>query len=292
MALKIAWTNFWPTFSLDNGLLNYLLNLAYGDWEVTTDLVEADLVLTSVFPHTVARFPEKTIALIWENVRPDYRGYRFSLSSDFDDYDGRNVRCPVWYSQVEWSKDIVIPPPSGGGAHNREALVPLKTLLNPRTGPYVRRPKFCAIVASNPEVFRIRAVEALSEIEPVDVYGGAFGKIDPRSKFEILKEYVFSLCFENSMFPGYYTEKPLQAWAAGTIPLYFSDCDMRRDFNWWAVVNRSDYDSMRNFVEDVRKIYADDNRLEKLWTQQLLIGAPSLDPVVKFLREALQCIKG
>ena len=73
--------------------------------------------------------------------------------------------------------------------------------------------------------------EALTAIGAVDGFGRASGVTDPRSKYEILEPYVFNLCFENSMFPGYYTEKIVQAWAAGTIPLYFSDTLVKSDFN-------------------------------------------------------------
>ena len=292
MTIHIACTNFWPTFSLENGLIKHLLDLAFDyDWEATTDQKDADLILKSVFPHQASRYPEKSICLIWENIRPDYRGYRFSISHDFDDYGGRNVRCPVWYSQIKWSEDMVIPSPSGGGAHNHEPLVPLSTLLAPRTVPYKKRSKFCAIVASNPENFRIRAAEALSEIEPVNAYGPIAGAPDPRSKFEILDDYVFSLCFENSIFPGYYTEKALHAWVAGTIPLYFSDDKFVEDFNGDAIINRSDFLTMRSFVNEVRRLREEPEALEWVWRQPLLLREPSLDPIVEFLREAFRQIQ-
>ena len=289
MTLHITYTNFWPTFSLENGLVQYLFDLAFEyDWKVTRDLKDADIILTSVFPHAPSPYPEKTIALIWENMRPDYRGYRFSISSDFDDYGGRNVRCPVWYSQIEWDKDMILPPPSGGGGHNREPLVPLSTLLLPRTAPYKKREKFCAHVASNYEPFRMMAAQALG----ADIYGGITGKPDPRSKFEILADYTFSVCFENSMFPGYYTEKALHAWVAGTIPLYFSDDRFVEDFNEDAVINRSEFLTMNSFINDIKRVQEEPIALEWIWRQPLLKMTPSLDPIVAFLKEAFRQIKG
>ena len=293
MTLHIAQTNFWPTFSLENGLAKHLLDVAFDhDWAVTGDQKDADLVFASIFPHQPVRYPEKTIALIWDNVRPDYRGYRFSITHDFDDYGGRNVRCPVWYSQIEWSKDMIVPPPSGGGAHNHEPLVDIATLMAPRTAPYKKRTKFCAIVASNPEMFRIRAAEALSTVAPVEAYGPiATGKPNPRSKFEILEDHTFSLCFENSLFPGYYTEKALHAWVAGTIPLYFSDDKFVEDFNGDAIVNRSDFLTMESFVNEVKKLYGEPEAQEWIWRQPFLLKEPSLDPIVAFLQDALRQIK-
>ena len=287
MTIHVAYTNFWPNFSLKYGLLKHLLDLAFDyDWEESRDPRDADLVLTSVFPHRPENFPWKTIAVIWENIRPDYRGYKFSISSDFDDYGGRNVRCPLWYSQVEWFPGYKN---TAGDAweHGNEPPVPLSVLMTPRTGGYIKREKFCALVASNYEPFRMMAAKALG----ADIYGGVTGTADARPKSLILKDYTFSLCFENSLFPGYYTEKLLHAWAAGTIPLYFADDKVVEDFNGDAIVNRSDFLTMRSFKNDVKRLYEDNDALEWIWQQPILLAKPSLDPIVTFLRDAWQQIK-
>lgn len=44
------------------------------------------------------------------------------------------------------------------------------------------------------------------------------GKVD--SKFETLQSYTFAFCFENSVFPGYITEKIFDVFFAGCIPVY------------------------------------------------------------------------
>jgi len=290
--MKIAHANFWPTFSLHNGLIKYVLDQAFGEWEETISQKDADLILASVYPQTPTAFPAKTIAWIWENMRPDYRFYNFSVSCDFDDYGGHNVRCPVWYSQIQWSPDMVVPKPSGGGAHNHEPLVPISVLMTPRVEPYVPREKFCAIVASAFESFRMINAGMLNSISRVDTYGRAFGKEnDTRSKYEILKDYTFSLCFENSMFPGYYTEKPLHAWVAGTIPLYFSDGWVANDFNTLALVNRYKYATQKEFLDAIKYFATAPYTLEQIWREPLLLKEPSLTPIIEFLQKSFQFIK-
>jgi len=289
--MEIAHANFWPTFSLHNGLVKLLLDSAFGEWEETLSQKQSDLILASVYPHVPTAFPEKTIGFIWENIRPDYRFYPFSISCDFDDYGGHNVRCPVWYSQIQWSPDMVLPKPSGGGAHNHEPLVPLSTLMTPRTDPFVPRDKFCAMVASAYEPFRMVTAGMVNSVGPVEVYGKAFGKeIDPRSKYEILKDYTFSLCFENSIFPGYYTEKPLHAWMAGTIPLYFADGWAVNDFNTLCLLNRYKYHNAEEFLAAVRCFNNDKYVQEEMWRQPLLTKEPSLTPIIEFLRTSYNAI--
>jgi hypothetical protein len=46
-----------------------------------------------------------------------------------------------------------------------------------------------------------------------------------------LSQYQFSICGENQLVPGYYTEKPIQAWIAGSIPIYLTHRDNLRWLN-------------------------------------------------------------
>lgn len=133
--------------------------------------------------------------------------------------------------------------------------------------------------------------EALTAIGAVDGFGRASGVTDPRSKYEILEPYVFNLCFENSMFPGYYTEKIVQAWAAGTIPLYFSDTLVKSDFNKAAFLNRNDFPTLSAFLSAVKDVLASPERQEAIWRQPLLVKEPTLAPAVEFLRTAVRAIQ-
>jgi FkbM family methyltransferase len=288
--LKVAVTNFWSGFSIESGFFKHLLDLAFESWSLEERASEADVVLTSVFPHAPAADPRKTIAVIWENIRPNYRLYGYSLSSDPDHYGHRNFRLPLWLTEIAWSADRVRWSKSGAICHGHEPLLDLATLTRPRTG-LVKRPKFCAFVAANPEPHRIMAAEALSRVAPVEAYGPITGRIETRSKYEILADHAFSMCFENSLFPGYHTEKLPQAWAAGGIPLYFGDLSVERDFNPSAFLNRCAFPSLDAFVAEVAAVRADPERYERMWSQPLLLGEPSLAPAVDFLRATLRAIQ-
>lgn len=47
-------------------------------------------------------------------------------------------------------------------------------------------------------------------------------------KFPVLAQYDFCLCFENSSFPGYITEKLFDCFATGTIPIYSGAPDIKQ----------------------------------------------------------------
>jgi alpha(1,3/1,4) fucosyltransferase len=296
--MKVYAINFWPGFSLEYGFVKHLLDVSLGGFEIAENEREADVVLTSVFPSYPRlrkllklqwpTYPEKTIGVIWENERPNYKRYRYSISSDFDSYGGRNCRVPLWYMQLQWpdmSRDL---PRSGKIAWSSfEPLTEIEPLLHSRAEPgALAREKFCCFVAKNPEPHRTLTIERLSTIEKVELFGPISGKPAQISKYEILADFKFNLCFENSAFPGYYTEKLLQSWAGGCIPLYYSDPWFNIDFNPKAAINRIHFSTIDDFVAHVKSVYSSKEALRETYAQPLLHKRPSLDEAALFLKKA------
>ena len=96
---------------------------------------------------------------------------------------------------------------------------------------------------------RIEAMAALAPLGIIDLYGRGWAKWWSRtsmwlpywknrktlmsiykgacdSKYEVLGQYKFSLCFENMAMKGYVTEKIFDCLYAGTIPLYLGAPDI------------------------------------------------------------------
>ena len=55
--------------------------------------------------------------------------------------------------------------------------------------------------------------------------------------------FRFALAIENSADPGYCTEKIVDAWAAGAVPVYGGDPLVKQEFNPAAFVCADDYES-------------------------------------------------
>jgi len=106
-------------------------------------------------------------------------------------------------------------------------------------------------VSYNAELYskRIEALAALSKYGCVDLYGRGWERWWSRnsmwfpywrhvrtlksiykgacaSKYEVLSQYEFALCFENMTMKGYVTEKIFDCLYAGTIPLYLGAQDI------------------------------------------------------------------
>ncbi|MEO5910946.1 MAG: glycosyltransferase family 10 [Pelobium sp.] len=65
--------------------------------------------------------------------------------------------------------------------------------------------------------------------DKIDVYGRGFNSFD--DKFEVLKEYKYSVTIENSFLPGYFTEKISECFLTHTLPLYWGCPDLENYFD-------------------------------------------------------------
>lgn len=290
--VSVCAINFWGSFSLKTGFVSYLLNRAFGDVRIVEDERDADIVVSSIMVRQLPLDPRRTICFIWENIRPDYRHCSYSISSDFDTYGGRNCRVPLWYGQLQWPGYLPEQADTGGRAsHGWEMPVEIERLLQPRpVRPDRDNDLFCCYIASNPELHRQYGVEALSRIGDVDVYGKIANKPLRSSKYDLLRRYRFNLCFENSIFPGYYTEKVIHAWAGGCVPLYYSDNWYVDDFNPKAVINRINFGSLDEFAQHVALVNKSPSALNDIFGQPLLSKRPALEPAIDFLRRAHETI--
>lgn len=67
--------------------------------------------------------------------------------------------------------------------------------------------------------------EALKKYKKVNSGGRYLNNIGRAvvDKIQFESRHKFSICFENSSYPGYTTEKIIEAFAAKTIPIYWGN---------------------------------------------------------------------
>lgn len=95
--------------------------------------------------------------------------------------------------------------------------------------------KFAALVASNPELLRQQMFNKLNNIQLVCSAGKYMHNDDSLQidykdvKMDYLRQFVFSICPENSYAAGYCTEKIFEAMRVGAIPIYWGERDPEPD---------------------------------------------------------------
>jgi len=83
---------------------------------------------------------------------------------------------------------------------------------------------------------RSRIANYLQDKNLVDVYGRDFG-VPVDNKIECKRDYRFSIVIENEVLPGWHTEKILDCFMTGTIPVYYGDPNIGRIYDTDGIVD-------------------------------------------------------
>lgn len=177
-----------------------------------------------------------------ENIRADWNICDYVLDSDFYVNNPRQKRWPLW---AYWSWSLA--------QMNQQKSF---TNLNDKK-------KFCCMVVSNPTCKeRNQFFHKLSKYKKVDSGGRFLNNIGfpVENKIEFIKDYKFVISFENSSFPGYTTEKLIEPLIVNSIPIYWGNQVVGKDFNTDSFINIKD---AFQFDEAINKIIELDNDQEK-----------------------------
>jgi len=168
----------------------------------------------------------------------------------------------------------------------------------------VEKKKFCAFIVRNGAAHvRKTFMERLSAYKKVDCAGSFknnIGYTAPEDElvygdryFPFLQQYKFIICFENTKSPTYVTEKLLNAYVGGTIPIYWGTHDVKKWFNTKSFLFLEDEsdESMDILIDKIKKLDQNDRLYEEMYAQPLL--RPSHMPkewTIPCIRENIQSI--
>ena len=153
--------------------------------------------------------------------------------------------------------------------------------------------KFCAAVISNnisTGFFRIKFYKELNKYKKIDMGGKAFNNVGGRviNKIKFLSSYKFSFSLENSEGDGYISEKIIDSFLAGTIPIYYGNYMVDEYINPKTfILIRSERD-IKSKIEYIKKIDNDDKLYHSILNQQIFndnyqkIIANTLEEKIKF----------
>jgi hypothetical protein len=226
--LGVKFVDMWRGFHPADDLLMEILEDRF-DVDLTDD---PELLVHSCYGRTAEQFDCLKLFVSYEN-----RGWGFSrtdiaITSDYVDHVD-HYRYPLWAVYLAKWPDLYHPD-------------------QPRPNPAGRG--FAAAVVSNEHgTTRNRVFDLLSAERRV-ASGGRYrnnvgGPVD--DKVEFMAQFRFGLAMENSSHPGYATEKILQAFQAGTVPIYWGDPLISRDFNPRAFVSAHEFPSEEALVRHV-----------------------------------------
>jgi len=195
-------------------------------------------------------FPGVRIFWSGENTIPNFNCCDYALGFHHITFEDRYFRLPLWRTYIG-TLELA--------QHRNDTLSDEQALQR----------DFCATVISNAKQtdgMREKAFEELSRYKPV-ASGGRWknnvGGPVP-NKIEFQKNYKFALAFENTYSPGYTTEKILEAYASGCVPIYYGDPRVTEDFNPDSFINAHDFKSLADLRQYVEEVDRDDKKYLKI----------------------------
>jgi len=282
--MKLAFADFWDQFDARHNFFSDLLISIFPNIEIVEPGQSPDVLIYSCFGHIhhhINRAKTKKIYYTGENLRPNFNECDYSLTFDFEDYGGRNFRLPLWFINIDWFNKK--------NYGNPRFVIPLRAM---KDNLLMHKPKekFCTFVFNTDSPHRFEIVEKLGKYKKVDCYGKPFNNwfYGEDVKLNTTSNYKFELCFENRIYPGYYTNRILHAKAAGCLPLYWADHSCEKDFNIKSFVNMYDYKNIDSFIEKIIELDNNDEAYRAITSEYLFKDRePSLDSLVNFFKKII-----
>ena len=252
--IYVKYMDFWPAFILKNFDVHKILLEKYEVIESDTP----DYVIFSEFGGENYGIENRIdcvkLFLSIENRDPNFAITDYAIGIHYINEGDRYFRKPTETHQLT----------ALGNVYNATKL----------RGVGTSNRKFCAWVVSNGSgTVRNNFYDELSKYKTVDS-GGSFrnnvgGSVDDKLGF--LKNYKFSICFENSKTAGYISEKLSDAFEAGTIPIYYGDDTVLELLNNRSYIHVIDENDFKDKIELIKKIDQNDTLYEEMIREKIVI---------------------
>jgi hypothetical protein len=241
-ALRIAFADFADGLDPENNWFTRVLRTRF-DVHVVDD---PDILVHSVYGTAHRSFPGTRVLFNWENRPWGFSTTDWAFTSDYHRSE-RHRRLPFWVTELQRSSTR----PTVDGQAVRS------------------RTRFCgAVISSDAAPLRTELLDAIGRVGEIS-HGGRMrnnvgGPVADKQAF--LETCRFAIALENSSHPGYTTEKVLHALQANTIPIYWGDPLVGRDFNTARMVSFHDFEGVSAFLDRIGEIESDPTEFERVVT--------------------------
>ena len=182
------------------------------------------------------------IALYTENQLPDFNTTDYCIGHPHIQYLDRYFKMPIYFI-------------------NRLLKFKRYEFEQTRKKTYynqIKKKRFCAALITNNFItdgFRIKFINELNKYKKIDMGGKYKNNVGPiKDKITFLSSYKFSIAMENTEGDGYISEKIIDSFIAGTIPIYYGDYMIDEYINPKAFILIRGEKDMRKKIEYIKQI--------------------------------------
>jgi len=252
--IKVWFTDFWPEWNSED----FITPILKRHFNVILDKNKPDVLFHSIFNsmRDTPNYNCKKILYLGENHRAS--NFKSDYTISFDPHTEKNFRLPLW--QVY----ILLKPELKNRLYNR---------LNYKEQEFER---WCAFIVSNPSNFiRNSAFSYLNSYKHVNSYGRFMTNDfslqnisrnkywrDAKDEFFLKHPHKFMMAYENTPYRYYCTEKLMDAFLVGSMPIYWGDPKVSEDWNKDAFI-----DVTKQEIDIVKSIDKDWKRFEEMYKQ-------------------------
>ena len=239
--IRIYFVDFWNGFDPGD---NFFINRLKIHYNVVLDAVHPELLFYSYNGIQHFRYDKSiTIYFSGENDVPDFNLSDYAISFHPVQFEDRHLRLPL-FVLYKCFPDL-----------DKQKISSSQELL---------QRKFCAFVVSNSKGAdrkREDFFHKLNEYKKVDSGGRYLNNTGSpvADKLEFIKGYKFVIAFENSAASGYTTEKLIEPLAVNSVPIYWGNPNVNKDFNSKSFVNAADFKSLDELVQEIIRLDNDDD---------------------------------
>lgn len=270
--IKVNYAGFWEGYDFQSSRIHQIFEKYYD-----VCISEApDYLICSLYNNEWIKY-ENAIRIFYtaENVVPDFNMFDYCIGFDELSFGDRYIRIPNYLINLKYEKVLELM------LHKHEQM----NMVDTR--------RFCGYVCSNGNADNMRdyiydKLSTYKEIASGGRYRNNIGKPDGvEDKLDFQKQYKFALALENASYKGYTTEKLIEAFAAGGIPIYWGDPDVIKYFNNKAFINLMDYSTIEEAIEEIKRIDNDQELYNMYLSEPALIADYHLEAEVSKLEKFL-----
>lgn len=274
--IKIDFVDFWPGFNKQDNLFYSLLTQSY-NVEISDN---PDYIFYSVFGYRHLEYKKEVIRIFYtgENITPNFSMCDYGIGFDYISFGERYLRLPIYALYRDSYRKL----------YDR-SFVSDEELLDRG---------FCSFVVSNKKYsnpIREEFFSSLSKYKKVDSGGRLYNNIGGpvADKIKFISGYKFNIAFENSSMDGYTTEKIVEAFAADTVPLYWGNRLVDKEFDNKSFVNLHSFKNINEAIDYIVWLDRNDSEyLRVLKHQCLAIETSSYEEQIGKLKNFLCNIFG
>jgi hypothetical protein len=261
-SIRVAFALFWPGFTPDS--FKRFFPFVFDKYDLVLS-PEPEVVFYSVFspqfrpyadprhraPVTRLRSGDYLrVFLTGENFEPDMSGCEFAMTFSALVNHENHLRLPLWvYEDRGWG-------------YGPERLIKAADTDWERIAR--EKTQFCNFVYLHEVPYRDAIFTMLNGYKRVDAAGRCLNNMNGwtvpmapnrvAGKVEFFRRYKFTLAVENTIWPGYMTEKLVDPMFAHSIPIYIGDPQAQLSFDPASYIDFACFPNMKQMMEFVREV--------------------------------------